>query len=140
MGREDVRWKQRFSNYRRSVENLRDALKTTEPSKLERQGIVKAFELAYELAWKTLQDFLKELGYSDIVGPKPVIRQAFESGVIADGDGWARMHRARHDNSDLYLEQKAMQREQEIRNEYEALLRELAEELGRRLQREGAEA
>jgi hypothetical protein len=44
------------------VDNLLEALEVTTPSKLERQGIIKSFELCYELAWKTLQDYLKELG------------------------------------------------------------------------------
>ncbi|MFA7565609.1 MAG: nucleotidyltransferase substrate binding protein [Alkalispirochaeta sp.] len=58
----DVRWHQRYANFSRSVDNLLEALEVTTPSKLERQGIIKSFELCYELAWKTLQDYLKELG------------------------------------------------------------------------------
>ena len=41
---EDVRWKQRYESFRRSVENLQEALSTEQPNKLERQGIIKAFE------------------------------------------------------------------------------------------------
>lgn len=64
------------------------------PNKLERQGIIRASELCYELAWKTLQDYLREIGYVDVAGPKPVIRYAFETGVISDGEVWAAMHRS----------------------------------------------
>jgi len=33
---------------------------------MEEQGLIKSFEYTYELAWKTLQDLLKEKGYIDI--------------------------------------------------------------------------
>ena len=51
---------QRYQNFRRSVDNLREALDVTAPSKLER---------CYELAWKTVQDYLREQGIRDVVGP-----------------------------------------------------------------------
>jgi nucleotidyltransferase substrate binding protein (TIGR01987 family) len=95
MADEDVRWKQRFVNFRSSVADLREALGTEEPNKLERLGIIRIFELCYELAWKTLKDYLREIGYVDVAGPKAVIRHAFEAGLISDGELWAQMHRAR---------------------------------------------
>ena len=126
---EDIRWKQRYHNFRRSVLNLQEALETEDPSKLERQGIIKAFELCYELAWKTLQDYLAHLGYEQIVGPKPVIRRAFEAGLLQDGELWARMHRARNESTQLYSENKAVELETEVRSEYVGALSALSTEL-----------
>jgi nucleotidyltransferase substrate binding protein (TIGR01987 family) len=65
-------------------------------NELEEQWLIKAFEYTYELSWKTLQDLLKELGYLDIVGTKPVIEQSFQDGYIADGEAWMRMHISRN--------------------------------------------
>lgn len=126
---EDIRWKQRYHNFRRSVLNLQEAVETEHPSKLERQGIIKAFELCYELAWKTLQDYLAHLGYEAIVGPKPVIRRAFEAGLVHDGELWARMHRARNESTHLYSEGKAVELETEVRSEYVGALSALATDL-----------
>jgi nucleotidyltransferase substrate binding protein (TIGR01987 family) len=81
-GDEDIRWKQRYRDYERSLANRRDALETADPSRLIKQGTVKAFELAYELAWKTLQEYLREAGITDAVGPKGVIRRACHEGII----------------------------------------------------------
>jgi hypothetical protein len=41
---------------------------------MEGQGLlIQAFEYTFELAWKTLQDFLEEeSGYFEIKGPRPV--------------------------------------------------------------------
>lgn len=126
---QDIRWRQRYSNFRRSIDNLEEALATAEPSKLERQGIIKAFELCYELAWKTLQDYLAELGYQNTIGPKPVVRQAFEIGLVHDGELWARMHRARNESAHLYSEQKAVALEKELRDDFAPALSQLAADL-----------
>lgn len=52
---------------------------------MEEQGLIKAFEYTYKLGWKTLQDLLKEKGYSDVIRPKPVIEQSFQDGYITNG-------------------------------------------------------
>ena len=129
MAEQDVRWKQRHENFKKSVANLSEALSTTAPNKLEKQGIIKAFELAYELAWKTLQDYLAALGYGDVVGPKPVIRRAFESGVISNGDLWNEMHQARNESAHIYDEQKADNLEGRIRQDFILPLSKLADSL-----------
>lgn len=121
----DVRWIQRYANYTRSVANLRDALQVKDPSKLEQQGIVKAFELCYELAWKTLQDYLRELGIDDAVGPKAVVRRAFGEGILQDGDGWGAMHQARNESSHIYDESKAHSIVEHVRDSYFDLLTRL---------------
>ena len=118
----DIRWKQRFSNFDKSLANLREALETANPNKLEQQGIIKAFELCYELGWKTLQDYLAEIGFEDVVGPKPVIRQAFEAGIIDDGEAWAQMHQARNEGAHVYNEENARALEAAVRQTYAALL------------------
>ena len=121
----DVRWKQRYRNFSAAVDNLREALTIDDPNKFERQGLIKAFELAYELAWKTLQDYLRELGIQEVVGPKPVIRRAFSEGLIHDGTVWQAMHQARNESSHLYDEDHARSVEKRVREEFAPLLSEL---------------
>lgn len=119
---DDIRWVQRYENYRRSVKNLSQGLDVPEPSKLEQQGIVKAFELAYELAWKTLQDYLIEQGIRDAVGPKGVLRRAFREGLIGEGDGWNSMDRARNEAAHLYDEERAVEIVADIHETFFGLL------------------
>lgn len=71
-------------------------------SELEKEGVIQRFEYTYELAWKTLQDYLKYKGYTDIIGPTPVLKQAFEDGYILDELGWKRMKKARELTSHTY--------------------------------------
>ncbi len=128
----DIRWKQRFSNFSNSVDNLESAVSVVEPNALERQGLIKAFELAYELAWKTLQDYLRYTGVQDVVGPKPVIRRAFIDGILTNGNAWHDMHQARNESAHLYDESRAKEIEAAVRNVFVDLLRELRNTLGAR--------
>jgi hypothetical protein len=59
---EDTRWIQRFSNYRKALGQLRKFVSKGELSDLEEQGLIKAFEYTYELAWNTLKDYLEYQG------------------------------------------------------------------------------
>lgn len=54
----DIRWKQRFENYKKALSMLQQFIDKGELSDLEEQGLIKAFEYTYELAWNTLKDFL----------------------------------------------------------------------------------
>jgi nucleotidyltransferase substrate binding protein (TIGR01987 family) len=116
--KEDIRWKQRFSNFKKAFMQLENAVDLTDYSDLERQGLIKAFEFTFELSWKTLQDLLEEKGYKDIKGPKPVIQQAFKDGYIEDGDGWMKMLESRNLASHTYDESTAKEIEVEIISKY----------------------
>lgn len=126
---EDIRWVQRFSNYRKALANLERAVAQGEYNELERQGLIKAFEICYELAWKTLQDVLRFRGHEEIAGPKPVLRMAFSDGLIADGQLWADLHEARNLASHVYDLARAESLELKIRNDFIVALRELETKL-----------
>jgi nucleotidyltransferase substrate binding protein (TIGR01987 family) len=125
----DIRWQQRFSNFSKAFSQLQKFIKHKNLNDLERQGLIKAFEYTYELSWKTLQDLLRDKGYNNIVGPKPVIEQAFQDGYIEDGMGWMRMHKSRNLATHTYNEETAMEIIENIRAEYFFLLQELRKKL-----------
>jgi nucleotidyltransferase substrate binding protein (TIGR01987 family) len=91
---EDIRWKQRFQNYDRAFVMLREALEHGPGvlSLLEKQGVIQRVELAFELAWKTLKDYLEANGLViSPVTPRQVIKEAFAAKVISDGQVWINM-------------------------------------------------
>ena len=83
----EIRWQQRFQNYQSSLPVLRRACTKTEFTDLERAGLIQLFEVAFKLGWKTMKDLL-EYGGFDLKSPREVLKQAFASGLIADGEGW----------------------------------------------------
>jgi len=86
------RWVYRFDNYKRGFIILRQAIELMEErslTELEKIGAVQCFEFSWELAWKTLKDYLESLGlYPETASPASTIKTAFESGVIPDGEVW----------------------------------------------------
>ena len=59
------RWEQRFENFHRAVNLLRQPFEEKsikQFSQLEQEGIIQRFEFCFELAWKTLKDFLEYSG------------------------------------------------------------------------------
>ncbi|MDA3942283.1 MAG: nucleotidyltransferase substrate binding protein [Bacteroidetes bacterium] len=121
----DIRWQQRFMNFKKAFNQLSKFIEHKELNEMEQQGLIKAFEYTYELSWKTLQDLLRDKGYSQIAGPKPVIEQSFQDGYIRDGKGWMRMHQSRNLASHTYDEETAAALIEGIRNEYFYLLQNL---------------
>lgn len=104
---QDIRWQQRFKNFSKAFIQLEKAVKLGSYTDLEREGLIQRFEYTYELAWKTLQDFLEFTGYVDVKGPRPVIEQAFKNGIIEDGNGWMAMKKSRELTSHTYNEDTA---------------------------------
>lgn len=135
MNDNDIRWIQRFDNFRKTFSQLDRFIQVEKLNEMEEQGLIKAFEYTYELSWKTLQDLLKDKGYKDIVGPKPVIEQSFQDGYIADGKGWMRMHLSRNLTSHTYDEDTAMEIITNIRLEYFDLLKALKARLEEEIQK-----
>ncbi len=121
----EKRWEQRFRNYSKVLGQLELFISKGELNSMEEQGLIKAFEYTFELAWKTLQDFLREQGYPDIAGPRPTIEQSFQDGYIADGEGWMRMQRSRNLTSHTYNEDTATEIAAMIKTEYIQLFRSL---------------
>ena len=101
---QDIRWQQRFENFERALELLKEPLGNISAlSELEQQGVVQRFEFTVELAWKTLKDYLVFSGVSfDQITPKSVIKQAFAAKLIADGPLWVEMLDARNLLSHTY--------------------------------------
>ena len=89
-----MRWKQRLENFERAMRLLKEAFETHPDgmSDLEKEGVVQRFEYTFELAWKTLKDYLVYSGVAlDQVTPRHVIKQAFAARMIQDGQMWVEM-------------------------------------------------
>ena len=125
---QDIRWEQRFSSFKKAFLQLEKYGTLEKLNELEKQGLIKTFEYTYELAWKTLQDLLKENGYQGVNGPRPVIQQSYQDGYL-DGEAWMRMHFSRNLTSHTYDPKTAEEVVENIKTGYILLFRELINKL-----------
>ncbi len=104
----DIRWIQRFRNYSKALMQLQKFIdKGKFLNELEEQGMIKAFEYSYELAWNTLKDFYENQGESNLQGSRDAIQLAFKRGLIQDGEMWMQMLKDRNRTSHTYNEKTA---------------------------------
>jgi len=75
----DVRWQQRFSNYRKALAQLEIFFDPPALNEREQQGLIKAFEYTYELAWNSLRDLLRSQGDATGLGSRDTLREAFRT-------------------------------------------------------------
>lgn len=88
----DIRWMQRFDNYRKALRLLGQAVeivsqRVNEDEAVEdllKEGLIQRFEYIHELAWKVMKDYAEYQGYTDIRGSRDAFRKAFEMGIITD--------------------------------------------------------
>jgi nucleotidyltransferase substrate binding protein (TIGR01987 family) len=125
----DIRWKQRFYNYQKALVQLTKFIKKGELSELEEQGIIKAFEYTYELAWNVIKDYYEEQGEVSIQGSRDALRLAFQRGLITDGDNWMNMIKSRIASVHTYNLEVAQQINQDIHDIYFQLFIELKEKM-----------
>lgn len=102
---QDIRWQQRFDNYKRALQQLTAAVELSaqrEFTQLEKQGVIQGFEFVHELAWNVLKDLLEFEGIQGIVGSRGTVREAFKRGLLADGELWLDMIDKRNLTSHTY--------------------------------------
>jgi nucleotidyltransferase substrate binding protein (TIGR01987 family) len=118
---EDIRWKQRFQNYRQALQTLSEAIQLAQQrplSKLEKQGLIQGFEFTHELGWNVLKDYLESKGYTGLIGSRDATRLAFKNALIADGEAWMEMIKDRNLTSHTYNLELAERMVQDIAQRY----------------------
>jgi nucleotidyltransferase substrate binding protein (TIGR01987 family) len=106
----DVRWRQRFENFKKAFAQLSKGVATArarELNDMEQQGLIQAFEFTHELAWNTLKDFLDATGARDLFGSVSATRAAFAAGLIENGEAWMEMIKSRNLTTHTYHEETA---------------------------------
>lgn len=120
----DIRWKQRFSNYKKAVSQLDEFIEKGELNKFEVQGLIQCFEYTFELAWKTMKDYLEQEGF-EVKSPRATIQTAFQTQLITDGHAWIDALEKRNLMSHTYDEDRASEAEELIKTKYYIMLKEL---------------
>ena len=129
MSQEDIRWEQRFSNYRKALGKLRETVNYihTEVENKEtasvlddivKQGLIQSFEYTHELAWKVMKVYLTHQGNPNVSGSRDATRETFQLGLISDGEAWMDMIKSRNLTSHTYDEDTAKHIYQQVLKAY----------------------
>jgi nucleotidyltransferase substrate binding protein (TIGR01987 family) len=103
---QDIRWQQRFASYEKALKQLTEALGQygDNPIDIIKEGIVQRFEFTHELAWKVMKDFLQYEGFQNITGSRSATREAFNKGILEQGQVWMDMIESRNRTVHTYDE------------------------------------
>ncbi len=102
----DIRWLQRFKNYKKALNQLQKFIDQDSLNELELQGLIQSFEYTYELAWNVMKDYFTYVqAVESIGGSRDSIRLAFRNGLIQDGANWMDMIESRIKSSHTYNEE-----------------------------------
>lgn len=119
----DVRWKQRFNNFRKAIWQLKEFIEKPELNKFEKQGLIQCFEYTFELGWKTMKDYLEAQGFS-IKSPRMAIQTGFQIQLLRDGHVWIDALEKRNLMAHTYDENLTIEAEKLIRSAYYNMLQE----------------
>lgn len=120
---QDIRWEQRFSNYRKAFEKLSQAVKYIKDKFEEenedidqaesvldevlKEGLIQRFEYTHELAWNVMKDYAEYQGDASIRGSRDATRAAFKMALVSNGEVWMDMIKSRNETSHTYNEETA---------------------------------
>ena len=82
---DEIRWKQRYDSFEQALEVLTNACQRETLNELERTGLIKTFEICFELSWKVLKDLLFYEGF-DKTTPRSILRKSFDVEYIDETD------------------------------------------------------
>lgn len=123
------RFEERKEDLNKATTRLEEALKE-EMTDLAIDGVLHRFEFTFELAWKTMKDYLEYQGIIQKIGsPREVIKEAFSAGIINNGEIWIKMMLSRNSLSHLYDEETSREIYDDIKNEYIFEIKELVRKL-----------
>ena len=117
---QNIRWVQRFENFEKASTNLTETtecIKQNGINKIYTMALIQAYEIVFELAWKTMKDYLEFNGIITDT-PRETIKEAFSKNIISDGQIWIEMMEARNKTSHTYREEYAKSMCDDILNIY----------------------
>lgn len=123
------RFEERKQDLIKASNRLEEAL-TEGISDLAIDGVLHRFEFTFELAWKTMKDYLEYQGITGKIGsPREIIKEAFAAGIIEDGEIWIKMMLSRNELSHLYDEEASRQIYNNIKENYVSEIKKLVNKL-----------
>ena len=122
----EERWLQRKEDLIKAIARLQEALNVENVTDVIIDGALHRFEFTFELAWKTMKDYLEYVGLIQKTGsPREVLQNAYQNDLIDNGEDWIEMMLSRNTLSHLYDEDESREIYEKIKNKYADMIEEL---------------
>ncbi len=128
----EPRWVQRFQNFDDAFQTFGRVFArycATPEDEVIQIALIQAFEFTFEIAWKTMKDFLEYEGYSGVGNSKQTVRVAFQAGLISHVEGWMSTVARHNMTSHVYNAVVLQETIDFIRDEFKPLVQALHSEL-----------
>jgi len=96
------------SQFARTLDNLKDVLEKMpqagENHAVFRDSAIQRFEIAFDICWKTLKEYLLSRFGVQTASPKKVFQEAFKQGIINNDNSWLDLTDMRNETTHAYDE------------------------------------
>ena len=139
MGSQSMRKLDNFANCLNVLKNA--DFEFADNDEIYRTGVLGQFNLTFELAWKALQEVLREHGVEEAQtgSPREILQLGYKFGFVEDSAVWIMMLKERNNSVHIYDEEKADEAILMIRDSFIPAFLALEETLRKKLREAGCE-
>lgn len=115
------RYNEKLGDFNKAVNRLKEAIEESEKNptlSTLKDGVIQRFEFTYELCWKLMKLYLEIEGIQEAKSPRSTFKEAFQYGLIEEGDIWIEMLKDRNLTSHVYDEEMSEEIYKKIRDVY----------------------
>lgn len=113
----DTRFEQKLRNFEKALNALEKSLATPVKEPRDLSGIVKDFEIVYELGWKALKTFLEKQGHQT-QSARDTFSEAYRLNYLSEQNVWLEIIEDRNLTVHTYDEQFAQELCERIKKRY----------------------
>ena len=127
----------KLDNFSNCLTVLKNAdFKMADNNEIYRTGVIGQFNLTFELAWKALQEVMKQNGVSDAQtgSPREILQLGYKLGFVDDAQVWLLMLKKRNTSVHIYNQEEIDEMLLLIRDSFIPAFLELERTLKKKLQ------
>lgn len=122
-----------YETFKKAYQKLKEFIDTDNGTEKDRAAIIHAYEYTFELWWKALQRYLQDYETVTEFGPGATIRNAFQYGIIEEGQDYMDLLRDRNLISHTYKENIAIEIHERIVKKHINILSKFIEQFDNKI-------
>lgn len=122
-----------YEMFKKTFYKLKEFIDTDNGSEKDRAAIIHTYEYTFELWWKSLQKYLQQYETVTEHGPGATIRNAFQFGIIEDGEDYMDLLRDRNLIAHTYKENTAIEIHDRIVKKHIDVLSDFIEKFNKKI-------